>query len=104
MELEEYKTKLKELEDEFKKKKRELDMEFAISHSEAEVGEIFTDHIGSILVESRHISFDWNKLPNLTYYGLELKKDGTPKKSKSKRAAWQSNSIKNSKSEVVKTK
>ena len=53
------------------------------------VGDVFTDHIGSIIIESISDHFTGN--PCCVYYGVELKKDGTPRKDGSKRHAYQSN-------------
>jgi hypothetical protein len=56
------------------------------------VGDKFTDHIGSIIIERMNYSYGSN--PCCIYFGLDLKKDGTPTKKGTKRNAWQSNEIK----------
>lgn len=55
------------------------------------VGEKFTDHIGTIIIE--RISYSYGSNPCCVYFGLDLKKDGTPTKKGTKRNAWQSNDV-----------
>jgi hypothetical protein len=56
------------------------------------IGDIFTDHIGSIKIEKIIFDLSSNELC-CVYFGVELKKDLTPRKDNSKRNAWQSNDI-----------
>ena len=83
-------TKLQDIEDRCEKEKRELLKKFADTHNTYSVGSVFTDHIGSIIVEKIYYNlFPYNgTIPKCVYYGTELKKDGTPKKSGATRRAW----------------
>jgi len=70
--------------------------QYADAHNPYKVGDVFTDHIGSILIEKWQYAYTGGSnynTPSLVYYGSELKKDGTPKKNGSKRNAWQCNDI-----------
>lgn len=54
------------------------------------VGDVFTDHIGSVKIEKikHYISYS---NPCCVYFGLELKKDGNPRNDLRKRDAYQCN-------------
>lgn len=73
------------------KAKRELIKKYCDANNPYKIGDKFTDHIGTILIES--ISYYWSTEPCCVYFGLELKKDGTPKNNRNKRKAWQSNAL-----------
>lgn len=74
--------------------KREVVMrKFCDANNPYKIGDTFTDHIGSVLVEK--ILYDYSFTPCCVYFGLELKKDGTPRKDNNKRKAYQSNDITN---------
>lgn len=89
MTLEELRSKENEIKDEFANKVSELRRQYCNENNSYKVGDIFTDHIGSIVIES--INYRLFENPCCIYYGVELKKDGTPRKDGSKRQAWQSN-------------
>ena len=93
---EEFKAELKKIEEEALNKKLQLYRKYALAHSTYNVGDIFTDHIGSILIEKikECVVFNTNNLPSCIYFGLELKKDGTPTKKMTKRDAYQVNEVK----------
>ena len=55
------------------------------------IGDKFTDHVGTIIIEK--IGYSNYTSLCCTYFGLELKKDGKPRKEGSKRVAYQSNDI-----------
>jgi hypothetical protein len=96
MEPQDLKDKLKVLEQEYNLKQKEVIREYCDANNPYKIGDKFTDHIGTILIEK--ISYYYYSLggdPCCTYYGSELKKDGTPKKNGDKRKAYQSNDIKN---------
>jgi hypothetical protein len=94
MDAETYKKKLAELSLEFQTKKIALAVEYATIHNPYKIGDIFTDHSGKIKIEKIQTTISYlTELPSSVYYGLELKKDGTPKKSNSKRQAWQTNDL-----------
>jgi len=57
------------------------------------IGDIFTDHIGSIKIQA--ISYFYNEIePCCIYCGIELKKDGSPRKDGAVRNAYQRNEVK----------
>ena len=94
MTINELKSGLESIDSEANKKKTELIKNYCQEHNPYNVGDIFTDHIGSITIEK--ILYDTSfilKNPCCVYYGTELKKDMTPVKNKNKRQAWQSNDI-----------
>lgn len=90
---EEYKYRMEVLAAEFEAKKRALVKECALSNNQYNVGDIVTDHIGSVKVE-KIMTTTSNDKPTCVYYGIELKKDMTPKKNDPRRQAWQNNLIK----------
>lgn len=92
MTLGEYKDKIKEIEDNATQSKTKLQIEYANFHNPYKKGDIVTDHIGSIIIEFWKISV-YNKIPSCVYWGLELKKDKTPKKIPTRRDVWQENII-----------
>ena len=88
--LEEYKEKLTALK---RKHEREIDQlmaEFAKSNSSIQVGDFFIDNLGVIKVEAIGVFRDKSK-PTLIYYGAEYTKKLQPKKSGTKRHAYQIN-------------
>lgn len=92
MTKEEYKENAKELYNEYQKNLRLLNIKCAMENNDVKVGDKFTDHIGTIPVESigmyvNHLS----SLPLCKYHGLVLKKDGTPTKKNERRDAYQEN-------------
>lgn len=88
-------SKIVVLEQELVKKKNEVLVEYCKANNPYKVGDTFTDHIGTIKIEviRYHLSYDYDR-SCCTYFGIELKKDGTPKKTGVKRTAYQSNDIK----------
>lgn len=92
-------TYLKELETlakEYEDKKDILHKKYAMENNSVKPGDKFTDSIGTILVEKIGIYLEYaTRTPSCRYFGVELKKDGTPKKSGEKRWAYQSNEVKN---------
>ena len=94
MKKEELDSKLSQLEQEYSLNKKKLIIEFCDANNPYKVGDIFTDHIGSIRIEKIKYSLYMGK-PCCVYYGVELKKDLTPRKIQMNRKAWQSNDIKN---------
>lgn len=66
-------------------------LKYCKENSNVKIGDIVKDHIGSVLVEK--ISMHNSSTPCLIYYGLELKKDLSPRKDKSKRSCYQTNII-----------
>lgn len=93
MTLQEYKNRLKESEDKHRAEIRALRIEFALKNATHTKGDIVTDHIGSIKVDA--VCCGAYGDPQTIYYGVELKKDLTPRKDGAKRWVYQS-SIKQS--------
>jgi hypothetical protein len=96
MERKELEEKENELKLEYESKLKELKKQFAFLNNPYKIGDIFTDHIGCIKIETIKASFGLHNsysLPSCVYFGVELKKDMTPKKNNPKRQAWQSNDI-----------
>lgn len=91
MTLKEYKNRLKESEDKHRAEIRALRSEFALKNAIHAVGDITTDHIGSIKVTGIGCANYGD--PQTIYYGIELKKDLTPRKDGAKRWVYQSNII-----------
>ena len=90
--FDEYKEKIKKIESSALIAKKDLSVEYARTHNEVKIGDIFTDHMGSILVEG--ISYVDTDRPSCAYKGKILGKDLTPLKSGKQRIAWQENQIK----------
>ena len=81
--------KLEQLQKEFLTKKKEVIRQYCDARNPYKVGDKFTDHLGTIMIES--IAYTYGNDFGCVYFGTELKKDGTPRKDNSKRNAWQSN-------------
>lgn len=93
MDKETLKTKLKELQEQFKIDEKNIIREFAFSNNPYKIGDIVTDHIGSIKIEKIKYSYSANfdELPQCVYYGIELNKNGKPSKKQNHTAVWQCN-------------
>lgn len=92
MNIEEYKNRKSVIDHDYNKRLSALDREFAFSNSVAKVGDIVTDHIGSVLVS--HIKFSTSAYggnPTCVYFGIELTKKMQPKKYGAVRGVWQEN-------------
>jgi len=95
MTKEEMDSKLSQLEQEYSLNRKQIIKDFCDYNNPYKIGDIFTDHIGSIKIERIKYSFsNLRDKPCCVYHGIELKKDLTPKKLVIKRDAWQSNEIK----------
>jgi hypothetical protein len=74
--------------------KREVVMrKFCDANNPYKIGDTFTDHIGGIVIEKIGYHYSNSDTPCCIYIGLELKKDGTPKKGGKTRNAYQLNDI-----------
>lgn len=96
MELQEYKDKLKELTDNFDRDKSLLAKQYAFSNNTLKVGDIVGDSVSKILVEKIMYTAGGgfsNNTPECVYFGIELKKDNTPRKDGNKRKIYQSKVI-----------
>jgi hypothetical protein len=76
----------------YEQQKKELIKAYCIANNPYKVGDVFTDHIGCIKIEK--ITYSIHSMC-CVYFGSELKKDGTPKKSGAVRSAYQKNEVKN---------
>jgi len=95
MNREEYSIKRNILKTEYDKKVRELNKEYALSNNKISIGDIITDHIGSIKVEAICITTPFGRdNPCCLYSGTEYTKSGKPFKNGSKRKVYQFNLIK----------
>jgi len=94
MTQEEYKQKLADLRREYDEKVEHLNDLYAIDNNPYKAGDIFEDHCGKIRIDKIDTGISHERLPCCVFYGLELKKDGTPKKNGNSRMAWQCNDIK----------
>ena len=85
--------KLQELEQEYHLKQKEVMREYCNANNPYKIGDKFTDHIGTILIEkiSYSYSIQFSGTPSCVYFGTELNKNGQPNKRNKKRNAWQSN-------------
>jgi len=68
-----------------------LKKQYVLAHNKYKVGDIFTDHRGSILIEKVQVSTSYLCC---VYYGIELNRDFSPNKRGNKRNAWQTNEVK----------
>lgn len=91
MELAEYKEKVRIIKKRADEQICVVAKEYAFSHNVVSVGDIVTDHIGSIKVEQ--IKYTMDDIPACVYYGQELKKDKTPKKIQSTRRVHSANML-----------
>lgn len=95
MTKEEYDNEMKILEQEHWNKKKGLMRKCAYSNNSFKEGDLFTDHIGTVEIETIGVyNPGFGELPCCTYTGLELKKDGKPTKKRTRRTAYQSNQLK----------
>ena len=72
---------------------RNLAKDYALANNpNIKVGDTVEDHIGKVLVEKITFSMGgFGYMPCLNFFGIELKKDGTPRKDGSKRTVVQVN-------------
>lgn len=87
----EYKEQLCALEADYKKKKRELDLTFAKRNNPVRIGDKVGSSYNYISVEKMVLFRPLGYHPCVKYFGTELKKDGTPKKSGAKSHITQTN-------------
>ena len=81
MTTKEYDEQLRALEADYEKKKRELDLTFAKRNNPVRIGDKVRFYSMYILVEKMVLCKPLGSYPCVRYFGTELKKDGTPKKS-----------------------
>lgn len=86
MNKQELKHKLNELQQEYGLKQKEVMKQFCDANNPYIVGDKFTDHIGTIVIEKISYSYTVTGTPSCIYFGTELKNND-------KRNAWQSNDV-----------
>lgn len=84
-------AKLKELETQYVAQCQLLKIAFCKANNPYRVGDIFTDHIGSIRIEKIGFYLSGSMGHTCTYEGVVLKKDGKETKNRDKRTAYQKN-------------
>ena len=90
MTKEEYLQGIKEIESKMDLLKTDLMKEYVKSNNPYKKGDIVTDGIGSLRIES--MGFSWGYVsPCAVYRGIELKKDGSECKKQTGRTVFQSN-------------
>ena len=92
MDIEDYKARLKEITKEAENRIRKLKLEYASSNAPAAVGDVVTDRLGSILVES--IKIYPSDPPQCVFYGRKLTKKLVPTKDGKTRGIYQQNLVK----------
>jgi len=81
MDFEEYKIEKRNIERQAEKDKTALLIDFVDLNNPYKIGDIVTDHIGSIRFDKlKYTITGCDNVPTAIYIGIELKKDGTPKK------------------------
>ena len=93
MTVEELKKLRTEAENQYYSNLRQIDFLFAHSNNPHEIGDVITDHFGSIKILSIGVytnNID-SRIPECTYEGIVLKKDGSPTKKGETRVVYQSN-------------
>lgn len=93
MSLDLYKKQVRALENEHNMKLTAIMLDYAEQNSSVEVGDFFTDHMGTIKVEKIQLHKNPDR-PSLVFFGSEYTKKMTQKKSKTKRKAWEINGVK----------
>lgn len=91
---EELKQKIDEIEKQSALDKKAVIRQYCDEKNPYKLGDVFTDHIGSIKIDKMGYSYGNSFGPDracMVYEGVELKKDGSPKKNNPRRMAWQSN-------------
>lgn len=86
MNKQELKHKLNELQQEYGLKQKEVMKQFCDANNPYKVGDKFTDHIGTIIIEKIRYSYTLTGTPSCIYFGTDLKNND-------KRYAWQSNDV-----------
>ena len=74
---------------------KKLNREYAYSNTNVKVGDIISDHNGTIKVDDIGWAFSYMEtLPGCLYSGIRLKKDLTPYKSKERETIYHGNIVK----------
>lgn len=81
----EYQKRLMSIRNESRKQECELAVEYAMSNNPYKVGDIIQDRIGRLRIEKIEVKRMFYGYPYCIYFGVELKKDGTPHKRQTRR-------------------
>ena len=92
MNHEEYHEQLRVLENDYNEARKEFAVKYAKSINPYNIGDVITDGTTTLRIEKFRVYLDI-KNPRLNYYGIELKKDGTPRKKQRGVYIYQSNII-----------
>lgn len=91
----EFHAALDNLEKEMAEKRKQLIIQYCNEHARYKADDIVKDHIGSVKIVRIRPTYDSRqRVPEVTYVGVELKKDLTPKLKKGVeqlRQVWQNN-------------
>jgi hypothetical protein len=93
MKVEEYISEKNILRSEHDHQVRDLDKKYALSNSSVKIGDIVTDHMGSVKVDKILIYSSSDYEPCCVYRGIEYTKAGKPTKRGNKRDAYQRNLV-----------
>ena len=95
MNVDEYKNKIKAIDDYASINKRNTDKEYALSNNPVKIGDIIRDHSCMIKVEAmRYTRYSSFGFPECVYSGPRLKKNKKPFVSGETEVVYQSNIIK----------
>jgi hypothetical protein len=91
--LQNYKQAIAEVEKEKEEKIKKIIREYALANNTVKIGDVVEGSSDVIIVEKINFvrPYPYNELPTCAYFGARLKKDGTPRKDKSKGYTYQSN-------------
>lgn len=95
MNFSEYKSKLNKLKLEFASAKNKLHTQYALSQNKIKIGDLITDHIGSIEVQDFSFYINYNDIPSIKYVGVMFTKKGNKYKSGERRVVFKENIIEN---------
>jgi hypothetical protein len=93
MTVEEYKKLYREISDRAYKEKGDAARQCAIDNNTYKIGDLVTDHAYTIRIEKMEPYMAANNTPMMRYFGVWLKKDGTPNKKGEKWWSHQENII-----------
>jgi hypothetical protein len=91
MNLKELNNAILALRVQLEKDKKKLIAQYCAANNKVQVGDIFTDHLGSILVDTIQVHYSWP--PQYCFSGLELTKKLQPRANRARRSAYQRNGV-----------
>lgn len=95
MTQEKYLETIAAIDAEYEQKKKKVAEEYAFANNPYKIGDVISDHIGTIIIEKIRFSFPFgSKYPCCVYVGTQLKKDGTPHKRQEHTNIFQTNIVK----------